>query len=198
MDCFERNAVQSEVHLFYIWSEHKSRMDERISGILQIVFAIAIVLLVLSISQEIERFKELGYLGVFVISLLSAATIFIPSPGWAVVIVMATILDPVLVGIVGGVGAGLGEITGYIAGSGAKDITHANQYLKKYKEWIRQHSLLAVFVLAFIPNPFFDVAGLAAGTLGISWKRFLLGCIAGRTLRYVLLALLGVFSLQYI
>jgi membrane protein YqaA with SNARE-associated domain len=54
----------------------------------------------------------------------------------------------------------------------------------------------AIFALAFIPNPLFDIAGVIAGGLKIAWWRFLVSCAAGRILRYVLLAAIGGFTLH--
>ena len=173
-------------------------MNEKLKGILQVLFAIAIVVLVFAFSKELERFKEYGYLGVFVISAISSATIFIPAPGWAVVFAMAKFLDPIGLGIAAGIGSALGEITGYIAGQGTSHLLHANKHYKKFKNWIEKNDLVAIFILAAIPNPLFDVAGIAAGSLGIKWWRFLIATAAGRTLRYAALAYLGAFSLQFI
>jgi membrane protein YqaA with SNARE-associated domain len=56
--------------------------------------------------------------------------------------------------------------------------------------------MAAIFVLAFIPNPLFDIAGIIAGGLKIPWWRYLTACVTGRILRYVLLAMLGAFTLN--
>ncbi len=170
---------------------------DKLKGMVHIVLAILIIFVIAQFSEQLAQLQGWGYVGIFVISLLSAATVFIPTPGWAIVIAMSSVLNAPLVGLVAGIGSGLGEITGYVAGSGAKELME-NGNIKKYKEWIKKNDLVAVFVLAFIPNPLFDVAGLAAGTSGIPVSRFLAATIAGRICRYVLLAMLGQFSLQYI
>ena len=108
-------------------------------------------------------------------------------------------LNPYIVGVVAGIGSGLGEITGYSVGAGASNIVkkELDGRFKKWKEWIRKMIFFAIFVLSAIPNPAFDVAGIAAGSIGIDWKRFLLACVIGRTARYVLLAYLGTLALTY-
>ena len=50
--------------------------------------------------------------------------------------------------------------------------------------WDR-NGFLPLFVLAAIPNPFFDLVGIAAGSLGYSIKRFLLFVLAGETVKFV-------------
>ena len=169
-------------------------------GAIQIAFAILLIGIIFYLSNEIKQLQELGYLGVFIISLLSAATLFIPAPGWAIVIAMAGVLNPYLVGISAGIGSAIGEITGYIAGSGAEKVVKDGRFdrFNNYKKKIKENDLLAIFIFAFIPNPLFDVAGLAAGSLGIKIERFLIATVLGRVARYILLAHLGAFSLVFI
>lgn len=165
-------------------------------GVLEIGFAVLVIILIVAFSDRILELQEYGYAGVFVISLLSAATIFIPAPGWAAVIAMGGVLNPYMVGIVAGIGSGIGEITGYLVGNGARELTDSN--FGKYKEWIKKYGSGAVFVLAFIPNPLFDIAGFVAGALKIKIWKFLLACILGRILRYIILAHIGLFIGPYI
>ncbi len=172
-------------------------MDRKTQGILQILFAIAIVVVVLYFSSQIAALAQYSYLGAFLITMLSSATILFPAPGWAAVVALSTVLNPVLLGMVAGIGSGIGEFTGYIVGEGTRDIL--NNRVKESRqigEFVKKYDVLAIFVLAFIPNPVFDVAGIAAGGLRIPWWRFLLACMAGRVLRYVLLAFLGKFTLE--
>lgn len=174
-------------------------MDKRVEGILQIALAIIVIALVLSFSSDLEGLKEYGYAGAFIVSMLSSATLFFPSPGWAVVIAMGRYLDPVLLGFIAGAGSAIGELTGYVAGDGARDILNS-----RFKEssWLQRiverYGLGGIFILALIPNPLFDIAGIAAGALRIRWWKYLLACAAGRILRFILLAMLGEWSLGFV
>jgi membrane protein YqaA with SNARE-associated domain len=171
-------------------------MRPRLEGAAQITIAIGIFLVVLILNSQIKALEAWGYVGVFAITLLSAATLFLPAPGWASVIAMSAVLNPYLVGIAAGLGSGIGEITGYLAGDGAARVIVKNKRdYNKYKKMIKKYDIVAVFVLAFIPNPVFDVAGIAAGSAGIPLTRFLAACTAGRIVRYVLLAYLGAFTI---
>ena len=62
----------------------------------------------------VERFKTLGYAGIFVVSLLSCATVVLPIPGVFVFVPVLAQFDPVLVGVVGAAGGTIGEITGFM------------------------------------------------------------------------------------
>jgi membrane protein YqaA with SNARE-associated domain len=174
-------------------------MKPRIEGVAQIIIAIGIFLVVIILNSQVKALEAWGYVGVFAITLLSAATIVLPAPGWASVIAMSTVLNPYLVGIAAGVGSGIGEITGYLAGDGAARVIVKNKRdYNKYRKLIKKYDVPAIFVLAFIPNPVFDVAGIAAGSVGIPLVRFLAASIAGRIVRYVLLAYLGAFTVGLI
>ena len=167
-------------------------MKDKKRAVLEILFALAVAAIILYFSSYIREFEEYGYLGVFLISLFSAATIFIPLPGWGIVIAMGAVLNPVLVGIVAGVGSAIGEFTGYFFGEGVVGLTEDKKKLfEKFKEWMKKNDLFAVFVFSFFPNPFFDLAGLAAGAARMQKRRFFIACAAGRTLRYILFGYLG-------
>lgn len=167
-------------------------ISEKTKAIVQIVSGIIIAVVVLLFSDRIAELSAYGYIGVFLISLLSSATILIPAPGWAVVIALSKTLDPYLLGIAAGTGSGLGEIVGYEVGNGAKRLIDKNNNNMKA---IEKYGAVAIFFLALIPNPLFDVAGLAAGALKMPIWKFLLATISGRILRFFLLAYLGSWTL---
>jgi len=165
--------------------------------ILEILFAVVVVILVLLFNNDIAALGSWGYLGVFLISALSSATILIPVPSWGAVIALSGVLNPVLLGLCAGIGSAIGELTSYIFGSGVAELAMGNkkQY-EKYKEWIKKNDFVAIFVLAFIPNPLFDLAGLAAGAAGVSPLRFVIFCAAGRVLRFILFGFAGYYLLN--
>jgi membrane protein DedA with SNARE-associated domain len=68
---------------------------------------------------------------------------------------------------------------------------------EKYRESIRKNDFWAIFVLSFLPNPLFDVAGLAAGASKVHWARFLAFCALGRVLRFMLFGYAGNFILNW-
>jgi len=138
-----------------------------------------------------EQLGSYGYLGVFLLTLFSSAMIVIPSPALGAVALGGKVLNPWLVGLVGGVAAGLGEITGYLAGRGGSEVAQRSRFYEPIKRWVERWGSLTIFVLAFVPGPALDVAGLAAGTMRMPFSRFLCSCMAGKILRMILVAWLG-------
>lgn len=159
----------------------------------EIAAALIIGAAVLALGSRIGEFAEFGYLGAFVISLLGSATILVPVPGWAVVAALSKTLDPLLLGILAGVGSAIGELTAYLFGNGVAQILIGKKKddFEKYRRMMRENDFWAIFVLSFLPNPLFDVAGLAAGASKVHWARFLLFCALGRVLRFILFGYAG-------
>lgn len=167
-------------------------------NIAALIGAIAMTLLASALFSQVELLRQMGYMGIFLISLISSATIFLPLPGFAVVFAMGGYLNPILVGVAAGVGSGIGEISGYLAGFAGHGAVMRTGLYRSHKKQIGKYGPLAIFILAFIPNPVFDVAGIASGATKMPWWQFLLATAAGKTARYMLVAQLGLFASGWI
>jgi membrane protein YqaA with SNARE-associated domain len=168
-------------------------------------FRVLVILIVLGISvgifvlrEQLVQLAALGYVGVFLISLLGNATIILPAPSLALVFAMGGVLNPLLVGLVAGVGEALGELTGYAAGFAGRAVIEDYQTYQRLVGWMERRGGITVFVLSAIPNPFFDLAGIAAGTLKYPVWRFLFFCWLGKTLKTTLVAFAGAYSVTLI
>ena len=142
---------------------------------------------------SLKGFALAGYLIVFIVTLLSSATIFIPAPGLAVVMAAATQWNPAIVAIVASIGDALGEFVGYAVGYwGTKIIItrHVGAY-DRAVAWMQRYGVWAIFLFALIPLMLFDLVGLAAGALRVRPWKFFLACWGGRIPRAFLLAYVG-------
>ena len=155
------------------------------------VFAVAITLAIAAFRDELARFERYGYPGVFLISLLGNATVIFPAPSLAVVFGMGGVLNPLFVGLVAGVGEALGELTGYLAGYGGRAVIEDWQMYDRLERWMERNGSATILALSAIPNPFFDLAGIAAGALRFPLARFLLSCWVGKTIKTVAFAFAG-------
>jgi len=147
--------------------------------------------------EKIDELETYGYLGAFVISALSAATIIVPVPGLIIIFTLGAMLNPWLVGIISGIGGTLGELTGYLLGySGRAAIQNIKLY-RRMEYWMRRWGSLTILILAAIPNPVFDVAGAVAGALRFPlWKFCFYGGI-GRIIKHTLVAFAGAWGMEY-
>lgn len=141
----------------------------------------------------LNQFAWLAYLVVFVISLLSSATIVFPAPGVAVLMAAAAKWNPAIVAIVASIGGTLGELTGYYAGRLGRRII-ITEYQAGYEKavgWMNRYGLWSIAVFAFVPVLIFDLVGLAAGALKLPVWKFLLACWGGRIARSFVEAYFG-------
>jgi membrane protein DedA with SNARE-associated domain len=137
-----------------------------------------------------------GYTAVFLVGLVSNATLILPVPGLAVSSLLGGVFNPVLIGIVGGVGQALGEMSGYMVGYSGQTLVDENPTYRKLSGWMQRHGALTIFVLALIPNPIFDFGGIAAGALRYPVWKFLLSCSAGKILKNIAFALIGYYGVE--
>lgn len=164
-------------------------------------FRFLVILFVLGLSVAIFAFRErfadlaaIGYPGIFVVSLLGNATIILPAPSLVLVFAMGSALPPVGVGLAAGVGEALGELTGYAAGFAGRAVIEDEKHYQRLVRWMERRGGITVFVLSVVPNPFFDLAGIAAGTLRYPVWRFLLFCWLGKTVKTTVVAWAGAQS----
>ena len=169
-----------------------------IARILAIFVVIALTVFIYSVRDQAEELQQYGYLGIFIIAFMTNATVFLPAPGIAVVFAMGAIFNPIFIALAAGAGGALGELSGYLAGfSGQAIVDHTNIY-ERFHIWIEKHGFLAILALAALPNPFFDVAGVAAGILKMPLPRFLLAVWIGVTIKMFLFAWVGSTSLRWL
>ncbi|MFO7171117.1 MAG: VTT domain-containing protein [Chloroflexota bacterium] len=147
-------------------------------------------------ADAVERLGAFGYGGVFVLVLLSSATIVLPSPSLGVALIAGRSLDPWIVGLISGVAAGLGEVTGYLAGRGGSELALRSRHYQRVQRWVSRWGALTIFAMAFIPTPVMDLAGVAAGALRMPFRTFLIACIAGKTARFIGVAWIGAAFLR--
>jgi uncharacterized membrane protein YdjX (TVP38/TMEM64 family) len=105
-------------------------------------------------------------------------------------------LNPLLAGIFSAVGSTIGELTGYYTGVGGKGFVKKDKRIEKVEKWMDKYGLWVVFVLAAIPNPIFDLAGIVSGASGISVRKYLVAVLGGKLIKFILLAYLGLGLLK--
>jgi len=135
--------------------------------------------------DRIAELETYGYLGAFFISVIFNATVILPVGNIVILSALGTTLpSPVLVGLVGGVGAALGEITGYVAGYSGRGLVERSGMYDRVEGWVKRWGAMTIFILSLVPF-IFDLAGIAAGVLRFPFWKFLLLCWLGRTILYV-------------
>jgi uncharacterized membrane protein YdjX (TVP38/TMEM64 family) len=175
-----------------------SRFLTNLLRVLALFVVVGITLYIYSIRARVEQFAALGYPGIFLIALLANATILLPAPGLAVIYAMGAIFNPFGVGLAAGSGGTLGEISGYLAGFSGQAVVERTDIYNRIKPWVDRYGGWAILVLSAIPNPFFDVAGIAAGIAKMPLRTFLVFTFIGQIVKMTLFALAGHYSIAWL
>jgi membrane protein DedA with SNARE-associated domain len=159
---------------------------------------IAITVYIYSIRHRVEEFEQFGYAGIFLIALIANATILLPAPGVAIIYAMGAVFNPLWVGLAAGTGGALGELSGYLAGFSGQAVVEKTNVYERFQPWVEKYGGWAILILSAIPNPFFDVAGIAAGIAKMPVQTFLLFTWVGQIIKMSTFAIAGYYSLEWL
>jgi uncharacterized membrane protein YdjX (TVP38/TMEM64 family) len=181
-------------------------MDRISTGRWRILIRVIALFFVIGLSGSIFIFREqaatlgkYGYAGAFLFSLLTSATLILPVPGLLIVFSMGAVFNPFWIAVAAAAGAAIGELSGYLAGYTGRVVVENTQTYERLREWMENNKRLSswmIMVVSFLPLPFIDLAGMAAGALQMPLIRFLWWCWLGKIPRTLLAAYLGSKSLD--
>lgn len=123
-------------------AEKNERLKRRLFPVLSLPFVIGIVVGVFYVytnyPDKIESLKALGYPGAFLISIILNATVLLPVGNIAIIITLGAALNPVFVGLAGGIGAAIGEMSGYMAGYSGRAIIQRQKVYNRLERWVKK------------------------------------------------------------
>lgn len=178
------------------WTARLTRGQLRLLRALAFLFVIALSVLIVLYGNRLVGLGAYGYPGLFLVNLLASATLILPAPGLALALAAGATLNPYLVGLAVGTGSALGELTGYIAGASGRGMVESDPNYPRVSGWMAKKGLWVIFALSIVPNPMFDVAGIAAGTMRIPVWKFLAVTWVGKVIKSTLVALAGAGAMQ--
>lgn len=171
-------------------------------------FRICVLIIVVLISvyilfipeEQIIKIKSFGYIGIFIISIISNATVLIPAPGLLIVFSLGARFNPLLVGIVAGLGAAIGELSGYMLGYSGQALMENRQAYDQMMLWMKKNGPFTIMLLALVPNPLFDLTGITAGILRMPIYSFLFWTSIGKIVKMSLISFsgAGLINIKYI
>ena len=180
-------------------AQKKRKISKQTLNIIRAVILVGVIALTIVLvlnREQIQALKAYGYPGIFLFSILANATILIPVPGVVFTSAMGAIFNPLLVSILAGAGAAIGELSGYLAGFSGQAVVENSERYEKVVRWMRKYGDVTILVLAFIPNPLFDLAGVIAGVLKMPVWKFLIYCVIGKVLKMMMFAYAGDWVMQ--
>jgi membrane protein YqaA with SNARE-associated domain len=146
------------------------------------------IVAVWSLRGYIANIETVGYPGVFLLSLLGSVSMVLPVPGLISVCGASVLLSPFLIGILAGVGETVGEVSGYAVGYGGGSVVERHGFYTRVKGWMERRGALVIFAVSVVPNPLFDVVGIAAGAVRFPLHRFLAIVLVGKLLKGIMVA----------
>jgi len=146
--------------------------------------------------------STLGYSGAFAVSFLGNATILVPFPYIIVPFVLGadTGHNPWLVGLVSGVGAAMGEMTGYLAGYYGGSLLKEKDKINGFREYVQRRpsmTPLMILFLAATPIPD-DLLIVPLGVARYSWWKVLVPLLIGKTIFLTAIAWAGRLGLVWV
>ena len=141
----------------------------------------------MSIAQQYQL------LGIFIVSFIGASSIFFPIPYTVIIFYLGLEgWNPALLAFAGGLGAAIGELTGYLLGYCGRKIisTEKKQRMQYLTKILNKFGLAAVFLFALTPLPD-DLIFIPLGTLKYPIHKVFAACFAGKLLICFALAYFG-------
>ena len=180
-------------------SDTKTRLAQRDPDTLRRVAIFAAVVAAVAcaiVFRDAFISRQAGYGAVGLIVLVGSAGLVIPVPALAVTCTTSTFLNPAAVAVIAGIAGTVGELTGYFLGHSGRGLIDQSRFYQKVEYWVRKRGWLLLFVISAVPNPVFDVAGIAAGALRYPLWRFMLAVGLGKQVKFFMIAYACHYSLQ--
>jgi len=156
--------------------------------------------------EQLSRWLEIvveqyGYLGIFFVSFLGAASIVIPIPYTIFIFTAGSlrVLDPLLIAISGAMGSAIGEFCGYFLGYYGRGIV-GEERRRKMNYVLRvfsRYGAVSIFLFALTPLPD-DLLFIPLGMMRYSLIKAFMPSFIGKLLMCTILAYGGYFSIGLI
>lgn len=145
--------------------------------------------------------EQWGYGAVALSSLVASAGFILPVPALGVVctgVGPLFNLDPLFTGLIAGSSEALGELTGYFLGYTGRAVISRTRIYQKLEGWMDRRGWMLLFLVSIVPNPIFDVIGVAAGALRYPLWRFLAVVWAGKLIKFITFAYACSYSIEWL
>jgi membrane protein YqaA with SNARE-associated domain len=139
----------------------------------------------------------LGYGGAFLAGFLGSSSLFIAVfPSFVVVPLLATVLNPVGVGVLAGVGAGVGQFLHYYVGLGGRYLLSEDrrQTLERWRARLDRYGVVLIFLFAATPLTPDDILWIPLGMMRYPRLKALIAAIAGKVVLNLFYAYAGFFG----
>ncbi|MEM3383204.1 MAG: VTT domain-containing protein [Nitrososphaerales archaeon] len=154
---------------------------------------------IMSLDEVIEIIKGMGYAGAFLSGFLATSTLFLSVfPSYIIIPLLVGVasLNPLLVGILAGLGAGLGQYLHYYVGVGGRYVLSEKrkESLAKWRLKLEKYGLWLIILFALTPLTPDDLIWIPLGLIGYPKVKALLAAITGKIILNLFYAYAGYFG----
>lgn len=180
--------------------KRKPTKQEALIGGLSLAITITLCVLIIYHRSYLDQVAKWGYLGCFVINVLTSGTFAVPGLGLILTFTLGGVLNPAIVGAVAGIGEAIGASGAYATGYTGRGLFRdsTNSLYIRFSNILHTHGSKAIFFMAAIINPLYYPFAVFMGMLHFRFAKFFLATWAGRTIKNMILAYLGYFGLRSI
>jgi membrane protein YqaA with SNARE-associated domain len=145
--------------------------------------------------------ESLGYLGALLSGFLGSSSLFIAIfPSFLVVPLLATTLNPTVVGILAGIGAGVGQYLHYYIGLGGRYLIPKTKWgnLDNWRRRLDRYGVIIIFIFAATPLTPDDLIWLPLGAMRYPKLKALGAAIIGKIVLNLIYAYAGYFGWTFL
>lgn len=143
---------------------------------------------------DYQALTSFAYVGAFLVCFLANALVAIPIPYIPIIAHIGVTADSAAIVVaLGALGSVLGESVAFLIGRAEQGLISEHPIYRRLHRLAERKWLagLLLFGLAVPLNPLFDVAGLAAGAVGMRYRVFFVAVFTARLVRLALIVWLG-------
>jgi len=164
------------------------------------VFLVAIIsgVILFNLLFNQSNLEEYGLTGIFIVTLLSHATmlardIFIP-----LFLALSQIYNPIILGASAGLGGAIGDLVPYLFGLGVSEtVKEKTRTTDTITKWINKYGLWAILAVSMTPLPDMPIIMLA-GSRRLPFHKLLVIEALGKTILYSVGAFFGGFIFDFL
>jgi len=147
----------------------------------QLIFLLYLlsVVALMFISVNPQPFLQYGYFGVFAFNLIGPGTVLIP--------ILAPTTNILILAIISALGMQLNDSVSWVVGRNGQVVFPTSVKRFRLVHWVGKSSPLVMFILSIIPFPY-DVIGLVAGYMNMSFAKFFIPALFGKITRFLIIA----------
>ncbi|MBW2970775.1 VTT domain-containing protein [Candidatus Woesearchaeota archaeon] len=140
----------------------------------------------------LDLLLRFGLVGLFITILIANSTVGLTVPAWVLVVLAGYFYNPLLTGLVAGLGGAVGELSAYAVGVGGHYLlkNKERKRLDKVRLWFEKFGFWVLPLFAATPLPC-DLVGIAAGTARYNMRKYFIGILIGKIILYFTLAYVG-------